>query len=221
VTAPFFASKSGRNHGRKDNSTGIIAHHRTRIYLCCHLCPGGGETVSELARKIIGDYKVFVERIDKGLKRTAVERSELSMLDHICYRVETQERYVQMLTQCARLGRMLGESNVNGRPIATFEFDEYLRVGKWTIPYLELPAPKKNSTYEEGLEHAEFVIVGSLESFQARHPDIPFTTAGMSKPINPELGMKHDGISVKFHEQQLGAVVRIEQQLELTKVSQS
>jgi len=29
--------------------------------------------------------------------------------------------------------------------------------------------------------------------------------------IIPELGFKHAGMSVKFHEQQLGAVVRIEQ----------
>jgi hypothetical protein len=40
-----------------------------------------------------------------------------------------------------------------------------------------------------------------------------FDTKGMSKVINPELGLKTDVLSVKFHEQPLGAVVRIEQRL--------
>lgn len=175
----------------------------------------------ERVKEVIGDYEEFIAHVDTGLKKAGIARSEISMMDHICYRVETNERYRQMLGRCAEIGRLLGESEINGRPIATFEFDEYLETAGWTVPYLELPAPKDSSPYNEGLEHAELVVVGSLEYFAERHSDMSFKETGKGKSINPELGLKHGDLSVKFHEQQLGAVVRIEQQLGITQVDQS
>jgi len=172
-------------------------------------------------REIIGDYVGFIQHVDEGLESLGIERDEVSMIDHICYRVESEERYSEMLQRCAEIGTLLGESEVNGRPIATFELNEYLSAAGWTVPYLELPAPKQGSPYKEGLEHAELVVVGSLDKFAERHKDLTFKTAGMGKSINPELGLKQGGLSVKFHEQQLGAVVRIERQLGITKVDQS
>lgn len=164
-------------------------------------------------REIIGKYEAFIEGIGAGLRRLGIDRAELSMMDHICYRVETQARYQEMLARCATIGTLLGESEVSGRMIATFEFDEYPQAAGWTVPYLELPEPKEGSPYEEGLEHAELVVVGSLERFIKRHDNLAFNYKGMNKAINPEVGLKTEGISVKFHEQQLGAVVRIEKQL--------
>lgn len=166
-------------------------------------------------KEIIGDYESFIESISDGLSRLGIVRAELSMMDHVCYRVETLERYQQILTRAATIGTLLGENIVNGRPIATFELHEYLEVDGWTVPYLELPAPKEGSSYQEGLEHAELVVIGSLERFVERHKELPFKRDGADKAINPEVGLKKEGISVKFHEQQLGAVVRIEKQLEV------
>lgn len=171
-------------------------------------------------KEIIGDYEQFIENINDGLARLGIERGQLSMMDHVCYRVETLERYQEMLARAAEIGTLLGESDINGRPIATFELDQSLEAGGWTVPYLELPAPKEGSPYTEGLEHAEFVVVGSLERFMKCHEALPFTQSGLGKSINPEAGLKAEGISVKFHEQQLGAVVRIEKQLGITKVEQ-
>lgn len=165
-------------------------------------------------KELLGDYTAFVKDINDGLIRCGVLPGELSMMDHICYRVETEERYLQMRERLKGFGTLLGENEVQGRMIATFELDEYIRVDEWTIPYLELPAPKDGSFYPEGLEHAELVVVGSLKRFIARHTDLPFSRGGMGKVINPEVGLKAEGISVKFHEQQLGAVVRIEQRLQ-------
>jgi len=164
-------------------------------------------------KEIIGDYEAFIIEISAGLERLGVKRSEISTMDHICYRVETTERYNEMMERLKSAGTMIGESIVSGRPIATFELDEYLKVDGWTIPYIELPAPKPNSFYKEGLEHVELVVIGSLERFLNRHAELPFGSGGMSKQINPEAGLKAEGISVKFHEQQLGSVVRIEKVL--------
>ncbi|MDB5177727.1 MAG: putative dihydroxybiphenyl dioxygenase [Candidatus Saccharibacteria bacterium] len=173
-----------------------------------------------IAKKIIGDYEAFIASIDRGLGRLGIEREQLSMMDHVCYRVETHERYQEMLGKIAGIATLLGETEINGRNIATFEFDSYLEAAGWTVPYLELPEPKAGSPYPEGLEHAEFVVVGNLERFLVRHEDLPFSYNGMSKSINPEAGLKAEGISVKFHEQQLGAVVRIEKRVGITKVEQ-
>lgn len=171
-------------------------------------------------REILGDYEPFITDIDRGLDRLGISRSELAQMDHVCYRVETMARYHEMLTTLGKTGVLLGETEINGRPIATFELDEYLQAAGWVVPYVELPAPKKGSPYPEGLEHAELVVVGSLDRFLQRHEGLPFSYGGIGKSINPEAGLKADGISVKFHEQQLGAVVRIEKQIGVTGVEQ-
>jgi predicted metalloenzyme YecM len=164
-------------------------------------------------RDILGDYEGFIRTLTEGLKERGIARDELSMMDHICYRVETQERYQELLVSLVHDARLLGENEVGGRTIATFEFNDYLQVDSWTVPYLELPAPKEGSPYTEGLEHAELVVIGSLERFIQRHGDLSLSLKGMSKKINPEASLKDGAFSVKFHEQQLGAVVRIENAL--------
>lgn len=167
-------------------------------------------------KELLGDYEAFIRAIDDGLAILGITKDELSMMDHICYRVETKSRYDELLEEFKTIGILLGESMINGRPIATFELHEYIRAAGWTVPFLELPAPKEGSSYVEGLEHVELVVVGSLERFLKRHENLPFSYGGMGKSINPEAGLKTAGISVKFHEQQLGAVVRIEKQLGAT-----
>lgn len=164
-------------------------------------------------KELIGDYESFVADINAGLGRCGIRRSELSMLDHLCYRVETNQRYKEMNAEIGRVAFLLDESEVSGRLIATFAFDQPLATSGWCIPYLELPQPKDGSPYDEGLEHAEFVVIGGLDRFRKNHPFLPFDDKGMEKLINPELGLKHEGISVKFHELQLGAVCGIEQRL--------
>lgn len=159
---------------------------------------------------ILGDYESFIRTISQGLQVRGITRDEISMMDHICYRVETLERYQALMRALSTEAVLLGEEEVSGRMIATFELNEYIHVDGWTIPYLELPAPKEGSPYREGLEHAELVVVGSLLRFLQRHNDLPFSSKGMTKKINPEVGIKDGAFSVKFHEQQLGAVVRIE-----------
>lgn len=163
--------------------------------------------------EILGIYKEFIENINRGLGELGIERDELAMMDHVCYRVETERRYQELLAELKQTSQFLGETEVGGRMIATFELHEYLKAGGWTVPYLELPAPKDGSPYPEGLEHAELVVVGGLDRFIERHSELPFSTKGIDKLLNPEAGLKAAGISVKFHEQPLGAVVRIENRM--------
>lgn len=163
--------------------------------------------------KILGDCERFISRTSRGLSLIGIDRSELAMMDHLCYRVETDGRYEEMFQRLTEIASHLGSASINGRTIATFELHDYLEVDGWIVPCIELPAPKEESPYPEGLEHAEFVIIGGLERFAEKHAQLPFNRKGMLKDLNPELGLKVNGLSVKFHEQPLGAVVRIEQRL--------
>lgn len=165
-------------------------------------------------RNIIGDYQGFVATINRRFVEVGIDAgSELVMCDHLCYRVDSQEEYVKMQSLLSKVASNIGEVPVSGRLITTFELHEPLEVGGWTIPYIELPAPKPGSPYPSGLEHAEFVVV-SLGDFQNRHNNLPFNDKGMSKVINPELGLNMGDVSVKFHEISLGAVVRLEERLD-------
>ncbi|GAC1391771.1 MAG: VOC family protein [Candidatus Saccharimonadales bacterium] len=164
-------------------------------------------------KELIGDYESFIMNISTELPKIGIDRSELAMMDHICYRVATSERYQTLKNVFSDQAIFLGEADVSGRNISSFEFKDYLDTGGWIVPYIELPEPKKGSPYPEGLEHAELVVIGGLERFLTRHGNLNFNHKGMHKKINPELGLKTNTLSVKFHEQSLGAVVRIEQRL--------
>lgn len=160
----------------------------------------------------------FIAATSAGLDEVGIQRQELIQMDHICYRVETNERYDELKSRAQETAELVAENQVNGREISTFEFYEPLQAAGWTVPYLELPAPKPGAAYTEGWEHVECVTSGSLERFWQRHHELPFSGEGMNKLINPELGLKvglrMGMLVVKFHEQPLGAVARIERRLE-------
>jgi predicted metalloenzyme YecM len=174
--------------------------------------------------RVLDDVDMFVANINSGIDSPEVhiDRRWLTSIDHLCYRTETNEDFAEIITGLSKATRqiaMVGEpAMINGRPIATFEFAEPVETGGWNISYLEVPAPKPGSPYREGLEHAEFVVLGgNLAKFEDAHPHLAdkFDRDGMDKSINPELGLKIPelDLSVKFHELALGKVVRIEQDL--------
>lgn len=166
---------------------------------------------------ILKNVEPFVANINRGLDELEVDRTFLAEMDHICYRVETDERYKELVTTLGQSALLLGEHMVSGRLIATFQLTEPISTGGWRISYVELPAPKEGSPYNEGLEHAELVVLGGdLERFERSHPHLQdkFSRKGMNKELNPELGLKAAGMSVKFHKLPLGEVVRLEELLE-------
>ena len=154
-----------------------------------------------------------IDTINRVFAEVGIERSELAQLDHIAIRTETLEEYVRVLENGRELGKDLGETEVEGRPITIIELREPLESGGWIINFLEIVAPKASSPYPSGLEHAEFVTNGQLSSFEAKHTDLNFIRNAMHRKLNPELKFREHGISVKFHQLNIGAVVAIESAL--------
>jgi len=163
--------------------------------------------------QIIGDYESRVARMNEVFEEVGIERSELSQLDHLCYRTETLEEYHKILEDFRELGENLGEVIVQGRPISVIALNQPIETGGWAVDFLEVAAPKASSPYPSGLEHAEFVTRGLLSDFEQRHADLPFIRDAMSRVINPELKYRENGISVKFHQLNIGAVIKIEDAL--------
>jgi uncharacterized protein len=152
--------------------------------------------------------------LDTVLERLSTKIQKQSLIcDHICYRVESKERYQELKKELSLSCRLATESLVSGRMISIFELPSPLVYKNLSIDCIELPAPKKGSPYKEGWEHAEFVIE-DLHAFINDHSELDFNHKAMDRKINPELGLKiTDEFQVKFHPMHILEVIEIESNL--------
>ncbi|MFC1685478.1 VOC family protein [Nanoarchaeota archaeon] len=159
---------------------------------------------------LISNLEGFLEKVLIALEKDGIDVSD-SELDHICYRVETKERYEIFKKELSKLGDILSENEIGGRPISTYKLKEPIIFKNRKISCVELPSPKEGSFYTEGLEHVEFVIKDNFEDFMKKHPNVKFKTSSMTKSVNPDISIKYDNFSVKFHHKPLEYVVKHEQ----------
>lgn len=160
-----------------------------------------------MIEQILGPITPFLDRLFEHLQEDEIEVSQFE-LDHICYRVETLQRYQELVQQLSPLGDLLTETMIGGRPISTFKLLTPIEYQDRTIYCLELPAPKVGSPYLEGFEHAEFVIDVPFAEFMNKYSKCKFKMKGMQKVVNPEISRKYDGISVKFHHHPIEYVIK-------------
>lgn len=156
---------------------------------------------------ILGPITPFLDRIFQLLDQDGIDVSQYE-LDHVCYRVETEEEYEHLKTLLHSLGDLLTESLIGGRPIATFKLFEPIQCKGRKIWCVELPSPKTGSPYSAGYEHVEFVIDQSFAEFMGRYSTLSFKTKGMSKKVNPEISRKYGDLAVKFHHHTIEYVIR-------------
>lgn len=166
-------------------------------------------------QKIVGDYLAFLDRLLREVADKGFDLSDFSQMDHICYRVGTLEAYQSKKQELASVARLLAETQVNGRPIATFRLREPIRHGSWRIDAIELPAPKPGIETKEGLEHVEFVLYIDKDDFLQKYAHKQFDLKAADRGINPEIGYKLPSCGVKFHLLSLPAVVYLEHKLGL------
>jgi len=128
--------------------------------------------------------------------------------DHVCYRVATMERYIELREALRAYGELASEAVVAGRVIATFALHQPYAYKGRTIPAIELPAPKPGKAYAEGWEHMEMVVAEPLAAFVARYPNLSFNTGAMHKPHNPEVALQiTPQYQAKFHNMPLLDVI--------------
>jgi predicted metalloenzyme YecM len=179
--------------------------------------------VSEFLATLQRQVPPFVQAIETALVNTYNLDVSAYVADHICWRTETEQEYstlVEALKRSLDSTRLLVESEIGGRPIATFWLTQGIPVPTTTsitgtctehrvIQVLEIPAPKLGSAYKKGLEHVEFVIgtkpsqpllypsphnngdhQSAFEAFMNQYPMIPWDTKAKTKNINPDISLK-------------------------------
>ena len=155
----------------------------------------------------LGNPSVFLDQLFEQLHRKGIDTAGL-YLDHICYRVESPERYEAIKSAIAPGNTLLTESFIAGRPIASYLLSDPIYYKNRRINCLELPAPKPGNSYSEGFEHVEFVIKEPFDSFMSKYPEITFKTKGMNKSVNATISIPLDGMAVKFHHHPLPYVIQ-------------
>ena len=162
--------------------------------------------------EVIGDPTVFLDDLfgkidDIELK---VDKYEL---DHICYRVESVDQYKVKKEELTSHGELLIESKVNGRMISTFKLFEPIMYRNRKIYLVELPSPKSSHSYPCGLEHVEFVTKEPLQKIIDRYPQYSFEAFGIHKKINADITLKLGEYCIRFHNQSLEDVIKLENQI--------
>jgi uncharacterized protein len=76
---------------------------------------------------IIGDYVAFVTQILEQVAQLGIDVSTYQ-LDHICYRVDHNDKYAAKKEQLAPLADLLVENLIGGRLIATYKLHKPLVV---------------------------------------------------------------------------------------------
>ncbi|MGK0366435.1 MAG: CHAT domain-containing protein/predicted metalloenzyme YecM/tetratricopeptide (TPR) repeat protein [Saprospiraceae bacterium] len=149
----------------------------------------------------------FLRQLFAEMQEAKADFSDLT-IDHICYRVETEKRYLELKKELAQYSKLLTEKPISGRPIATFKLEEPFIFQNQKIYLLELPAPKKGSFYTEGWEHIEMVIKPSFQDFMAKNAHLDFDTKAINKKVNPEVRLTFPSGAVKFHHYSLDYVIK-------------
>jgi hypothetical protein len=146
------------------------------------------------------------------LASKGIRPSELVGPDAFCYRVETIRRYDEMKQYLGSRAVLLDESEVAGRLIAVYEITGIPQLdGLDGRQYLELPQPKPDNQYSEGIEHVQYVTDMPLDRFLRCHSDIDWRVTG--PPHNRLAAIRGKDINVKFHDRSLGEVIETEKSL--------
>ena len=157
---------------------------------------------SQEISKFLWNFNQFLDRIFENLKKDNIDISNYE-LDHICYRVSTIEKYDILKNIISSYWILLAENIISGRNISTFKLDRPIIYKNRKIHLLEIPSPKKGSHYDDWFEHVEFVINCSFDDFMNKYSDINFITKDINKKVNPDIKIKYDNYSVKFHKDSL------------------
>ena len=129
------------------------------------------------------------------------------VLDHVCWRCESENDYQEMLTLLMQNASLFHQSVYNGREISLLQLNQAISYEGRSIDMIELPAPKEGKPYANGFEHAEFVVPDSLHSWYKAFP-LDWDTKNINKEINPDVRLSFGSMSVKFHPYSLAYVVK-------------
>jgi predicted metalloenzyme YecM len=148
---------------------------------------------------ILDHYIIFIEEVLKKIHEFEIDVFSLEM-DHIGYQASSDEDYDRLREEFDKLGERVSEEIVGGRRVGIYKLNNPLQYQQYTIPAIELVAPKEKQICPSALEHVEFVIQESFESFIKRYSNISWDVSAINQKDFPMVKLKLDTyIQVKFH----------------------
>lgn len=164
--------------------------------------------------------EVFGVRLQNALTKLGIfEQCKGLSICHTCVRIKSSDNVTELKENVSQIGKIISSAIVNGREILIIQLDNPLTVGNWAVNGIELPYPKQNHSYEDGLEHVEFVFPDVENTMNAVREKVLETIKNVSieelkqkcsysedepqaegdqKP-NPTISLKVDGVGIKFH----------------------
>lgn len=158
---------------------------------------------------LLGPVIPFVERIVSELEACGLIIDAPIAFDHLCFRTQSNEQYQALCQQLVSHGHPLVEGMIGARPIITYVLNEPIVTPTWSIPCLEVAAPKAGRYHQAGLEHIEWVVP-SLHAIIADNPTLVFKTDNINNLRNPDIALLLNSGQVKFHTRALAQVIEQE-----------
>ena len=170
----------------------------------------------------------FTQKLHSALDELGI-RNECAQLaiDHICVRGKEPADVAALKAELEVVGEVISAVNVNGREIFIIQLAKALKIGSWETRGVELPYPKPHHAHADGWEHVEFVLPdaentleGVRDAFFQTFPQLNIDTlqakysysedephADGDQIPNPTVGLKVNGVGIKFHAHPIQVVV--------------
>ncbi len=160
-------------------------------------------------QEVIGDYATFVKTVLQKAREAGFNPAHYP-IDHLCFRVKSLDDYFIYKGKLLSYAKEYVENVHHGRPIIKIVLMEPLIVDEYKIPLIELPAPKSNVEYVNGLEHLELAVGDDYSLLKEKYSNT-FTGEEDSGPYNkPLLINLDDGKTLKIHQHSLYEVLTLE-----------
>ena len=122
--------------------------------------------------QVIGNYQEFFSDLLSRLKNSGINITGMSM-SHLLYRVTTIPEYLQLRDKLITFCSRFVETQFNGRAVSILILKEPLELTDgFTVPMIELPAPRPSHMYPSGLESIGVILGEELNEFNVKHHKI-------------------------------------------------
>lgn len=148
---------------------------------------------------ILDNYESFIKEILQKLNEQGVDVSQLDM-DHLGYQASSNENYDKLSVEFDKFGKRVSEEIVGGRRVGIYKLNNPLHFQQYTNTAIELVAPKEGQICPSALEHVEFVLKESFDSFMKKYPNITWDISALNQLDFPMIKLKlNKNTQVKFH----------------------
>ncbi len=153
------------------------------------------------------EAQLFLERVLSAIDPYLKAHWEI---DHLCFRTSSLEHYAATREVFEKTSALLIESEIGGRPIATYQQQGLIAARGRRVDVIEVPAPKPGRTIDKGFEHLEIVMDLDFTTLQQSVPHWKWDARSLGKDLNPELEARFDDFNIKFHHHALSHIINIE-----------